>query len=52
MYISIDVEEREYRTTMTNPISLFRNMDIIVSKNTEEIRRENGMNLWPLNVAY
>ena len=53
-YINIDVEEREYRTTINNqpPETLLRVMDIIVSEEIEEIEQQHNMNLWTLNVIY
>ena len=53
-YINIDVEEREYRTTINNqPLeTLLRVMDIIVSEEIEEIEQQYNMNLWTLNVIY
>ena len=49
--INMDVEEREYRTTINNPPleTLLRVMDIIVS---EEIEQQHNMNLWTLNLIY
>ena len=54
MYINIDVEEREYRTTINNQPreTLLRVMDIIVSEEIEEIEQQYNMNLWTLNVTY
>ena len=53
-YINIDVEEREYRTTINNQPreTLLRVMDIIVSEEIEEIEQQYNMNLWTLNVIY
>ena len=53
-YINIDVEEREYRTTINNqpPETLLRVTDIIISAEIKEIEQQHNMNLWTLNVIY